>query len=52
MSTVYQLAEDVKQYAEIKSVSSGGGANNMKNEIKAQKENALHSISVSRRRTI
>jgi hypothetical protein len=44
MSTVYQLAEDVKQYAEIESISSGGGgANSMK--IKAQKENALHSIS-------
>jgi hypothetical protein len=35
MSTIYQLAEDVKQYVEIESVSSGGGANNMK--IKAQK---------------
>jgi hypothetical protein len=39
MSTVYQLAEDVKQYAEIKSASSGGGANNMK--IKAQKEERI-----------
>jgi hypothetical protein len=36
MSIVYQLAEDVKPYAEIKSVSSGGGAKDMK--IKAQKE--------------
>jgi hypothetical protein len=40
MSTVYQLAEDVKQYAEIKSASSGGGgANSMK--IKAQKEERI-----------
>jgi hypothetical protein len=29
MSTVYQLAENVKQYAEIESISSGGGANSM-----------------------
>jgi hypothetical protein len=29
MSTVYQLAENVKQYAEIKSTSSGGGVNGM-----------------------
>jgi hypothetical protein len=29
MSTVYQLEENIKQYAEIESVSSRGGANNM-----------------------
>jgi hypothetical protein len=29
ISTVYQLAKNVKQYVEIKSISSGGGANNM-----------------------
>jgi hypothetical protein len=27
MSTIYQLVEDVKQYAEIESASSGGGEN-------------------------
>jgi hypothetical protein len=27
MSTVYQSTEDVKQYVEIESTSSGGGAN-------------------------
>jgi hypothetical protein len=30
MSIVYHLAEDVKQYVEIKSVSSRGGSNSMK----------------------
>jgi hypothetical protein len=38
MPTIYQLAENVKQYAEIERVSSGGGANNMqrsKLEIKS-----------------
>jgi hypothetical protein len=30
MSTIYQLAKNIKQYAEIESVSSGGGVNNMK----------------------
>jgi hypothetical protein len=39
ISTVYQLAEDVKQYVDIKSASSGGGANNMK--IQAQKEKCI-----------
>jgi hypothetical protein len=29
MSIIYQLAENVKQYAEIGSVSSGGGVNSM-----------------------
>jgi len=29
MSKIYQLAENVKQYAEIGSVSSGGGSNRM-----------------------
>jgi hypothetical protein len=39
ISIVYQLAEDVKQYAEIESLSLGGGANSMK--IKAQKEERI-----------
>jgi hypothetical protein len=30
MSTVYQSTKDVKQYAEIESETSGGGANNIK----------------------
>jgi hypothetical protein len=58
MSTVYQLAEDVKQYAEIKSVSSGGGANSMQRsklrrenivqkrmKIKSQKEERIAEVS-------
>jgi hypothetical protein len=47
MSTVYQLAEDVKQYAEIRSVSSGGGANSMKiksSEGKMQYDSKIHRI--------
>jgi hypothetical protein len=36
MSKVYQLAEDVKQYVDIESASSEGGANSMK--IKDYKE--------------
>jgi hypothetical protein len=39
MSTVYQLVEDVKQYAEIESTSSIGGENSMK--IKDQKEERI-----------
>jgi hypothetical protein len=35
ISTLYQLAEDVKKYEDIKSTRSGGGAYNMK--IKAHK---------------
>ena len=39
MSTVYQLVEDVKQYAKIESASSGGVVNNM--NIKTQKEERI-----------
>jgi hypothetical protein len=41
MSTVYQSAENVKQYAEIESVSSGGGANNMQ-RLMLSRENTVH----------
>jgi hypothetical protein len=41
MSIVYQLAEDVEQYAEIKTVSSGGRANNMQRSKSRNKKRKL-----------
>jgi hypothetical protein len=44
MSTVYQLVENIKQYAEIKSISSEGGANNMQ-ILKLRRENIVQKMS-------
>jgi hypothetical protein len=40
MSIVYQSGENLKQYAEIESVSSGGGANSMQRS-NLRRENAV-----------